>query len=219
MGLCLAFADEQTSGRGRAGRTWFTPPGSALAFSLLLDAKQTMEPNLLGLVSGLGALAVCAAIEKLYQLAPEIKWPNDVLLAGKKTCGVLAEAHWAGERLTALILGIGLNLAPESVPPQKDLNFPATCVEEVLGRKVDAADLLRAILECLILWKARMTEPDFVESLEARLAYKGESVKLEGGENDVEGKILGLASDGRLRMRLTSGKEEAFNIGEIQIRP
>ena len=217
-GLCLAYGDEQTKGRGRDGRSWFTPPGSALAFSLLMDTVPSFETNLLGLFSGLGALAVCEAIEALYRLKPVIKWPNDVLLEGKKVCGVLAEIQWSGEELQAIILGIGINVAVGSVPATEHLALPASCIEEMLGKKVDPGKLLRAILENLIAWKSRMNEAEFVESWEERLAYKGERIRLEGG-NIVEGRILGLARNGRLRLQLQSGEEKQLILGEIQIRP
>jgi BirA family biotin operon repressor/biotin-[acetyl-CoA-carboxylase] ligase len=215
-GLCLAYADEQTSGRGRAGRSWFTPPGSALAFSVLLENPQELEPNILGLVSGLGALAVCEAIERLYHLKPQIKWPNDMLLNGKKACGVLAEAQWSGEQLKALVLGIGINVAPQSVPTQNTLSFPATSIEDALGENVEPADLMRGILVSLIDWKDRLRETNFVETWQARLAYKGQRVNLEGGGEFVEGEVLGLAPDGRLRMRINDSERE-FSLGEIQI--
>lgn len=217
QGLCLACADEQTSGRGRAGRSWITPSGAALAFSLLLDSWRAPQGNLLGLVSGLGALAVCEALEERFQLAPAIKWPNDVLLGGRKVCGTLAEAHWSGSRLSALVLGIGINVAPPSVPPSDLLNFPATCIEEELQAKVDPVGLLRSILERLIAWKDGLENEDFIRAWEKHLAFKGETVHLVGGERPVEGEILGLTPDGRLRLR-ANGAEQAFNIGEIQIR-
>ena len=219
-GLCLAYADEQIHGRGRAGRTWFTPPGSALAFSLLLDTAPKLGPVLPGLVSGLGALAVCQALEDLYELIPQIKWPNDVLLDGKKVCGVLVEMQWSGERLTAPILGIGINIAPSSLPPKKELNFPATCVQDAVGREPDAALMLRAALESLINWKDKLGDPEFVQAWDQRLAYKGHHVRLEGGgDPTVKGEILGLAADGSLQMRLASGDVKGFYMGEIQIRP
>ncbi len=219
-GLCLAYADEQTMGRGRAGRTWFTPPGSALAFSILLDTDQALEPNLLGLFSGLGALAVCEGLEKLYQLSPQIKWPNDVLLDGKKVCGVLAEALWAGERLQALILGIGINIAPDSVPSQTYINFPATSIEGALRKKVVPGRLLRNVLENLITWKEKMGQPQLVQAWEQRLAYAGERVRLETVEQTgVEGIIQGLNTDGSLRLHLPNGETKSFHVGEIQLRP
>ena len=170
-GLALAAADEQTSGRGRAGRRWFTPAGSALAFSLLLSPVTSMDTALLGRASGLGALAVCEALESLYSLSPQIKWPNDVLLNGEKTAGILAETHWSGERLQVLILGIGINVAAGSVPPDETLNFPATCVEAELAKNVKASELLHAVLERLIMWKDRLPSPEFVQAWQSRLQH------------------------------------------------
>lgn len=219
-GLCLAVADEQTRGRGRSGRRWFTPPGSALAFSLLLDLAPNFKPSLLGRASGLGALAICEALETLYQLSPQIKWPNDVLLQGKKVSGVLPEAHWSGDRLQALILGIGINVAASSVPPDEALTFPASSVEEVIGKKVKPAELLRGVLKVLLERKAQMDKPDFIQAWEQRLAYKGQSVRLESGDGHIiEAELNGLGPDGSLKLLLPSGKLRAFQMGEIQIRP
>jgi len=219
-GLCLAAADEQTSGRGRAGRRWFTPPGSALAFSLLLEVAPNFEAAYLSRVSGLGALAVCEALEELYDLKPQIKWPNDVLLNSKKVSGVLPEAHWSGERLQALILGIGINVALNSVPSQESLNFPATSLQEALGKPVDVADLLRGVLQKLIARKGGMNLPDFLADWQARLAYQGEQVTLDIGEGrSLSAELLGLAADGGLKLRLPGGETRVFQAGEIQVRP
>jgi len=219
-GLCLAFANEQTSGRGRAGRHWVTPPGSALAFSLLLDFAPSFDQSLLGRVSGLGALAVCEALENLYQLAPQIKWPNDVLLEGKKVCGVLPETHWSGEHLQALILGIGINVAPSSVPIQEALNFPATSVEDVLKRRVNFGRLLRATLGRLLGWKDLLESPEFKKAWEQRLAYRGEVVRLESSQGEmVEAELHSLAADGSLKLRMQNGDLRTFQGSEIQLRP
>ncbi|MEX1071068.1 MAG: biotin--[acetyl-CoA-carboxylase] ligase [Anaerolineales bacterium] len=219
-GLCLAVADEQTRGRGRAGRRWFTPPGGALAMSLLLDLAPSFDQAFLGWASGLGALAVCEAIESLYMLSPKIKWPNDVLLGGKKVCGVLPEAHWSGEHLQALILGVGINVAASSVPPKQALNFPATSIEGILGKQVQTAVLLRAILEHILGWKDRLHEPEFINAWEGRLAYKNERVRLDAGDgNIVEAMLEGLSSEGSLKLRLANGNLRAFQAGEIQLRP
>jgi BirA family biotin operon repressor/biotin-[acetyl-CoA-carboxylase] ligase len=219
-GLCIAAADEQTRGRGRGGRRWFTPAGSALAFSLLLDLAAGFDPATLGRVSGLGALAVCEALEDLYRLNPQIKWPNDVLLAGKKVCGVLPEAHWSGERLQALILGIGINVASNSAPPQETLNFPATCIENVLGKEVSAADLLRAVLQRLLARKDSLNTPPFLTAWQTRLAYIGEQVAIEGGDGQsLEAELVGLTGDGGLKLKLPNQEVRVFQAGEIQVRP
>jgi BirA family biotin operon repressor/biotin-[acetyl-CoA-carboxylase] ligase len=218
-GLAIAAADEQTRGRGRAGRTWFTPPGSALAFSVLLNVQATVDHSLLARTSGLGALAVCEALEQL-SLEPQIKWPNDVLLKGKKVCGILPEAHWNGEHLQALILGIGINVAPASVPPETTLTFPAGSVEDELGKRVSTQRLLRAILESLLAWYPRLSSKEFIQAWDRRLAYKERLVRLEVGDGTAhEATLVGLGPDGSLKLKLPGGETRGFQMGEIQIRP
>jgi BirA family biotin operon repressor/biotin-[acetyl-CoA-carboxylase] ligase len=218
-GFSIAAADEQTSGRGRSGRRWFTPPGSALAFSLLLDLAPSFDKALLGRASGLGALAVSEALEG-RGLRPEIKWPNDVLLNGKKVAGILPEAHWSGERLQVLILGIGINVSSESVPPANEVSFPAASLEDILGKKINPSELLRAILESLQAWKTRISGPDFIDAWQAKLAYLGKQVQLENADGPaVQAVVEGLAEDGGLKMRMADGELRTFQAGEIQLRP
>jgi BirA family biotin operon repressor/biotin-[acetyl-CoA-carboxylase] ligase len=218
-GLAIAAADEQTQGRGRSGRRWLTPPGSALAFSVLLDTASMFDSNSLGRASGLGSLAVCEALEQGLKLDPAIKWPNDVLLNGKKVCGVLPEAHWSGERLQALILGVGINVAAKSLPDRAILNFPATSLESEVGHHVNPTGFLRSILENLLAWKPRLSQPEFLHAWESRLAYRGQQVLLESGEGEaVRAELIGLAADGALKLRLASG-ERVFQAGEIHLRP
>ena len=95
---CLVIADQQTQGRGRLNRRWITHPGAALAFSLILQPTAG-EIDRLEFFSPLGALAICQAMEELYGLNPQIKWPNDVLLQGRKIAGILVETAWLGDRL------------------------------------------------------------------------------------------------------------------------
>jgi BirA family biotin operon repressor/biotin-[acetyl-CoA-carboxylase] ligase len=132
--LALVCAEEQTSGRGRGDRRWFTSPGTALAFSLVLRPL-TCEEQSVPLFSGLGAVAVCEALE-MRGLHPEIKWPNDVLLNRRKVCGVLVEAVWMGDKVDCIVLGIGVNVKPEAIPPSDQLNFPATSIEAEMEKSV-----------------------------------------------------------------------------------
>lgn len=214
----LILADEQTSGRGRAGRHWLTPRGSGLAFSLVLDPAALPQAEA-GLVTGLGAVAVAEALEAVYGLASEIKWPNDVLVGGRKLCGVLAEAHWEGAALDAIILGIGINIAPGSVPPAEVLALPATCVEAETGQPCHRPDLLRAVLEALLRWRPALGQAVFVAAWEERLAYRGQQVALVSGAEEVHGRLLGLAADGQLRIEDGSGTERLIPAGEIRLRP
>ena len=218
--LSLVVADEQTSGRGRSGRQWFTPPGAALAFSLVLHPPELKGGEEITRVTGLGAVAVCQALEEHLSLAPQIKWPNDVLVSGSKVCGVLAESHWQGERLLAFILGIGINVAPPSVPPDSLLNYPAACLEEIFGMNINRLELLKNILENIIAWRAQLPSPKFLIAWENRMAGLNQVMQITpDGGTSFRAKIVGLDHSGKLKLLLPSGKEFSMSAGEIQIRP
>lgn len=211
----LVLADEQTAGRGRAGRRWFTPPGSALALSLVLRPVIHAPP---GYVAALGALAVCEALEA-FGAQPTIKWPNDVLLLERKVAGVLPEAHWEGERLRFLVLGIGVNVTPEAVPPPEALDFPAIAVQEALARPVERLSLLRALMTSLLSWADRLDTPTFRRAWEARLAWHGRMVEAHDRHGPpVQGILLGLDAEGHLRLRDVLGREHRLT-AYAHVRP
>jgi BirA family transcriptional regulator, biotin operon repressor / biotin---[acetyl-CoA-carboxylase] ligase len=230
----LVVADQQTAGRGRMGRSWYTPAGASLAFSLALYPDQEgayVMPRL----TALGALAVCDALQSLYDLKPKIKWPNDVLLERRKVSGVLVEAQWSGSQLSALILGIGINIAPASVMQDTRLRFPATCVEAVAGHPIDRLDLLHSVLANLLEWRPRLASQAFLQAWEERLAFRGEWVQVSPGQSAgkdglpkdleglpfpvYEGQVIGLAPDGSLRLRTRTGETVTLNVGEVRLAP
>lgn len=230
----LVIADEQTAGRGRLNRRWTTIAGSGLAFSLILLSPQ-IEPATISRLSGLGALAVARALSTRYSLPAQIKWPNDILLNQHKAGGVLVEASWHGQELKAAIIGIGINIAPDSVKPLNTsidgLTIPATCVEEALGHSVDRTQLLHAILYEFFSWLPKLSSTNFIQAWKDSLAYRDQWVELWLG-NDTQsshqktissktilGKVLGLTSDGSLQLRTSSGKIITAQVGEIRLRP
>lgn len=214
----LVIADTQTAGRGRLDRRWVTPPDSALAFSLVLRPTP-QECQKLALFSPLGGLALCLALESC-QLQPQIKWPNDVLLHGKKTAGILAETIWQGDAPQAVILGIGVNVSPKAVPPAEEVLFPATCVEEAAGRPVPRWELLAAILEQLFAWRKLITSPVFLQAWETRLAFVGKRVQLmQPNHQIVSGIVAGISPEGGLRLTLADGREQTFSAGDVHLRP
>jgi len=221
--LSLVVADEQTAGRGRLQRRWYTPPGAALAFSLIVKLEEPDEgmPHL-ARFTALGALAVCDALNPALppMLPAQIKWPNDVVTQRRKLAGVLAEAHWSGNRLIAVILGVGINIAPPSVPSLEELNFPATCVESVVEHEVDRWGFLHDVLARLLFWRQRLDSPDFIRAWAMNLAFRGEWVHLAFQDAaPVEGQIMGLGPDGSLRVRARSGEVLNLQMGEIHLRP
>ncbi|HTX90935.1 MAG TPA: biotin--[acetyl-CoA-carboxylase] ligase [Anaerolineales bacterium] len=223
--LAMVFAEEQTAGRGRGGHSWFTPPGAALAFSLILKPLPG-EEQAIARFSALGALSVCEALGAL-DLNPEIKWPNDVLLNRKKVCGVLPEAVWVGGRLESIVLGVGLNVHSGAVPPGK-VAFPATSVENEAGqagksgatRPIDRFALLRQILQALMYWRGLVATEIFLHAWETRLAFFDEQVEIfNEGKPSVVGKIAGLEKDGSLRLKTGSGSVQTVQYGEVHLRP
>lgn len=214
----LVVAEQQTKGRGRQGRSWLTRSGSALAFSLVLRPTRN-ETSHAGLFSPLAGLAVCQALEGMG-LAAEIKWPNDVLLAGQKTCGILAESSWQGARLEGVVVGVGINVAPDSIPPGGDLQFPATCVEDHSGAVVDRVMLLRQVLNEFFGWRKRLGSREFFQAWEERLAFKGETVHLvNSGQAPLAGTLLGVDEGGNLRIRMTGGDVKIVSAGDVHLRP
>ena len=219
--LSLVLADFQSEGRGRQGRTWITKEGKALALSLILyPPPGSITQENLGKLSGLAALSVADAIEKCYQIQPEIKWPNDVLVEGKKACGVLVDLHWTGSNLDFVVLGIGINVCRGSVPDDLDLEFPATSLEEVLGMEVSRLDLLARVLEELTRWYSEFSSDHFISSWEKKLAFTDQEIVLRSSGKDLDhGKILGLTRDGSLSLLSTTGERKTYQSGEIQLRP
>jgi len=214
----LVVADRQTAGRGRMGRTWITQPGAALAFSLVFK-PQPQEMNHLQLFSPLGALGVALALEDHYGLHPQVKWPNDVLLEQEKVCGVLAEASWSGENLAGVVLGIGINVAPTSVPPASQLIFPATSLERKLGHAVNRFDVLKYVLAALFEWRKHLADGSFVRAWQDRLAFKGERVRIEQeGRPEIEGTVTGILPDGRLALQGLLGEALSVQIGDVHLR-
>ncbi len=213
----LVVADEQTAGRGRWQRNWSTPPGAALAFSLVLRPDGIPSAWLTGL-NALGALAVALALEA-WDLGARIKWPNDVLLSGRKVAGVLVEADWVGERLAAVVLGIGVNVKGGSAPSDDEVDFPATSVEEVLGEGVERRAVLLKILEEVDRWWDQLGSEALRSAWESRLAYRNEAVAVEGRQGRLRGKLIGISGSGYLRIETPDGTMREVGDDFSRLRP
>jgi BirA family biotin operon repressor/biotin-[acetyl-CoA-carboxylase] ligase len=151
-------------------------------------------------------------------LDPEVKWPNDVLLGGKKVCGILAEATWLGGELQALVVGIGVNIAPSSVPPPEEVMFPATCVEDHLGHHTERFDLLRACVAALLA-RRHQSRQEILSDWDKRLAFKGETVRVvPPGENALVGTLMGIDTQGFLRLKSGPGAERLISAGDLTLR-
>jgi len=215
--LSIVIAEEQTAGRGRVDRPWFTPPATGLAFSLIMHPKADEIPHLSRIV-GLAALALTDAFGKLG-LAPQIKWPNDILLNGRKVAGILIELTWDGDEVDNVIIGVGVNVAKGAAPTTDVLRFPAISLEHVLGEAPDRPKLLHDILASFIALRPHVRSEAFMASWEKLLAYYGQEVRAEMGRDQVViGKVVGLDSDGSLKVQDEGGKTVTVRFGDVRLR-
>ena len=216
----LVVADHQTAGYGRNQRSWHSTAGASLSFSLILYPT-LQELQTLPLFSALAAVAVCVALESCSStIKAQIKWPNDVLLDGKKCAGILCESRWQGENLAGLVIGIGVNVSAASIPPASSLLFPATSLDDALGISMDRWGFLHAILEQLFLYRTSFPSGAFMKDWQARLAFMGQSVtiSLNSGQNH-QGIMQGVDEQGHLVLKEKTGQLLHFSLGDVSLRP
>jgi len=216
-GTVLA-AEEQRAGRGRMGRTWTAPPRAALTFSLLL--KPAVPPARRGWLPLLTGVAVAAAVTRATGVETGLKWPNDLLAADAKLAGILAEA--AGD---AVVVGIGLNVStePAEFPNPRPGALPATSLRAAGATALNREDILLAILDGFErwyrAWQQAGGDPDRsgLRPEYTRLsATIGRTVRAElPGGQALSGPAVGVDSDGRLLVRLSSGSEVAVAAGDV----
>jgi len=202
----VVVADEQVQGRGRLGRTWFTPPGAALIVSVVLRPKAAQ----IGRITMLGAVAVSELLENLGAADVGIKWPNDVQLNKRKVCGVLPEVIWRGSELLGVVLGMGLNVRIDF--SGTELAEKAISIEPALGRSVDRLDLLAFLLARIDFWSANLTAQSLFDAWKRRLNTLGKTVSFESG-------VLGIAesvnADGALLVRDANGVLHTVLAGDV----
>jgi BirA family biotin operon repressor/biotin-[acetyl-CoA-carboxylase] ligase len=216
-GTVLA-AEEQRAGRGRMGRTWTSPPRAALTFSLLL--KPAVPPARRGWLPLLTGVAVAAAVTKATGVETGLKWPNDLLAADAKLAGILAEA--AGD---TVVVGIGLNVStePAEFPTPRPGALPATSLRSAGATALNRDDILLAILAGFERWyrdwQQAGGDPDRsgLRPEYTRLsATIGRTVRAElPGGQALSGPAVGVDSDGRLLVLLSSGSEVAVAAGDV----
>lgn len=215
----LVVASEQTAGRGRAGRPWYSAPGAGLWFSLVLRPR--MQAQRCGLLSLAAALAVAEAVEKTTGVSAELKWPNDVLIGGKKLCGILAESELVGDRLRFAVLGIGLNtnraqasLMPSAIPEA------ATWLSDHVHELPEDMTLLASILmslerRCEDLEAGRLKA--IIRAWRKRCVHLGKAVRIVGAPAPLEGVAEDIAEDGSLLVRTPSGELRPVVAGDCHL--
>ena len=212
------LAHRQTAGRGRIGRSFASPLGDGLYLSVLL--RPNLPPEKINFITTAAAVAVCRAIEAVAGFAPGIKWVNDILMKGRKLCGILVEAGFTGGgTLDYAVLGIGVNLRFDSAA-HPELADIAGGLEDFAAGAVDGAALAAAILRELDRIYALLCAGDTAGVLaeyRAHLLGIGETVTVHGAAGPWQAVCTGLDEQGHLLVRDDRG-EHILSSGEISIR-
>lgn len=207
------MAEEQTAGRGRMARTWYAPAGSSLLISVIL--RPCFEAGRLPQLLMASALATAAAIERTTGLPVGLKWPNDVILRGKKAGGILVEAGLSGETLDYAVIGIGLNVNLD-VGQIPEIAATATSISTELGAPVSRLKLLVGVLEVLEEEYSRLESGRSPhERWAARLTRVGKHVEVETPWGRESGRMEGVDTDGALILRRTDGTIARITVGDV----
>lgn len=206
------LAEEQTAGRGRGANAWQSPRSTGIYCSSIL--RPAMPPSDVLVLSLAAGLAVHAAIQQVDARAlPDLKWPNDVLIEGKKICGILTEMNAEATRVRYLVVGIGINVNQASFP--RDL--PATSLRLVTGSEWSRVELAAALLKSLDREYRRLVEdPEARESILRRFSensswVRGKEVRIEENGSAFEGTTSGLDARGFLLVRTASGMQTVLS--------
>lgn len=211
----VVLAEAQTAGRGRLKRSWWAPAGSSLLLSVLLrpglPARQAQRLTMIC------SLSVCEAISTVAGVHAQVKWPNDVLIDGRKVCGILTELAVAGEQLATAVVGIGINVNLDfgGAPP---LMAPATSLMLVAGRRVSRTELLVALLSGLERRYAAVREGrSFHVEWAARMATLGHEVQVSGAGVAWLGVAVDVDADGALLVRAEDGSLQRVLAGDVTL--
>ena len=213
----VVVAEIQNAGRGRRGRQWSSPEGAGIWFTILL--KPDIRPDDASMLTLVAAMAVAGGIARITGLTPQIKWPNDVVLSGKKVCGILTEMSAQVNHVDHVVVGIGINVKPQAFPPE--IAGKATALETEYGQPVVRPLLLEAVLEefehYYELYMQTMDVSLFLEEYNAILANKDRQVKVLDPAGAYEGTARGINARGELLVE-REGELVLVNSGEVSVR-
>ena len=209
-------AEEQTKGRGRLGRTFYSPAGSGIYMSLILRPTIQVEKALY--ITTAAAAAAAEAIESVCGLKTDIKWVNDVLCDGKKVCGILTEGSFdQNGSLSYAILGIGVNVFPPKEGFPEEISGVASWLTEEPLYELRSR-LAAEILERFIFYYSEIESKTFMKSYRKRLCWIGERVDVISGESRTPATVIGLSDNLELEVAFDDGKRKLLSSGEVSIR-
>ncbi len=214
----LAIAETQTGGHGRRGRSWQSPPGG-IWFSIIL--RPDIALMLASRVSILAAVILAEAINTETGLRATIKWPNDILIEGKKVCGILIELSAQLEEVNYIIVGIGINANIKIEELSPEVREAAVTLTALLGKDINRQRLLgriasRFVNEFPLIFDDNY--PDYLNRRRQLSAVLGHSVTIEDGGRRFTGKAIDIMQNGALKIELSDGTERVFESGDVSLR-
>ena len=214
----LIVADMQTAGRGRRGRSWSSPPGTNAYFTLVLKPGFAVETS--SMVTLVMGLAVAEGIRKVSGVEAGIKWPNDIVVNGKKVCGMLAEMSVEREYIHYIVIGAGINVGKQDFPAE--IAETATSLWEECGRKVSRAELIAGVMkafeECYAVFLREGNLSGLVERYSALLVNKDREVRVLDPGGEFQGIARGINDTGELLVEREDRTVTAIYAGEVSVR-
>ena len=213
----LVIGEEQTAGKGRIGRKWVSPAGESVYFSFLLQPE--VDPAHVPALTLVMGLSVAQAVRSVLAQTARIKWPNDIVIHGKKICGILTEAQAGPEGLDYVVIGTGININNRQFPPELR-NATSLAIEE--GKKVSRALILAAVLKMFHSNYRKFCEAGDMSTLvsdyDFLLVDKDEKVRIEDPKAPYVAVSRGIDEYGRLHVEREDGTKEKIATGEVSVR-
>ncbi|MBP3926661.1 MAG: biotin--[acetyl-CoA-carboxylase] ligase [Clostridium sp.] len=214
----LAVADYQFMGKGRRGRSWTSPHGVGIWMSILL--RPQLHPSCASMLTLVSALAVADGIEEVCGLDTKIKWPNDIVVNGKKVCGILTEMSTELECINYVVVGIGINANTLEFP--EDIKAVATSLLLETGVRVNRSRLIGAVMKAMEKYYALFLEHQDMSGLlkvyNEKLANKDNVVRVLAPGNEYTGTAEGINAAGELLVRMEDGELRTVISGEVSVR-
>jgi len=203
----VVLAEFQTKGRGRMDRVWKSDSAQNLTFSILFVKNKSLLESL-NFLNFSAALAVASSIENLYQLKPELKWPNDILINRKKTCGILIETVTTKNEIEKVVVGIGINVNQSQFTGE--YNYPPTSIRIQLGKEVERERLLAEILNNFehYINKLKTNKDNIINEWKMRCKMMGEKISVRLSNEIKYGIFDDIDENGFLLLRTKNGIEK-----------